>query len=119
MPYSIAQLRLLTLDYIVWNLEVVGVVYKVPVGSNDELEEGLVILADVWLLVVAGDVMPLDAILVEIVEHSQAGLGSLVDPELCVIRLRSLVVSSAGPRVGVPGPPGGGGVSGGDLPVDG
>ena len=44
------------------------------VGVLDVLDEGGVVLADVPLLVVARDVVPLDPVPVEVVQHRQAGL---------------------------------------------
>jgi len=47
--------------------------------------------------VIAGDVVPLDAVLVQVIEDSQARLGGLVDVELGVVGLRSACVSLVTP----------------------
>jgi len=91
----------------------------VPVGSLDKIEQSFVVLTDVRLLMVAGNVMPLDTVLVKVVEHTQAGLGCSVDPELSVVGLGDLIVASTGPGLRVASPSGGGFISGGNLPING
>ena len=61
------------------------------------LQESLVVLTERGLLVVAGDVVPGDAVLVDAVQQTQARLGGTVNGELCVIRLRLLQVTSLRP----------------------
>ena len=53
----------------------------------DELEELVRVLADEGLGVVAGDVVPLDAVVVDVVEHTHAGLHAPVNVELGVVGL--------------------------------
>ncbi len=53
----------------------------------DELEELVWVLADEGFGVVAGDVVPLDAVVVDIVEDAHAGLHASVDVKLGVVRL--------------------------------
>ncbi len=45
------------------------------------------VLADDWLLVRAGDVVPLDAVAIEVVEDSHTGLGLAALALLAVVRL--------------------------------
>ena len=63
------------------------------------------VLADDGLLVVAGDVVPLDAVVVEVVEHGHARLAALP-----VVGLPGAVATGVGPVV-EPGV----GVGGGEL----
>jgi len=65
-------------------------------------QEGIVVLAHEGLLVVAGNVVPLDAILVQVVEDSHAGLGGPVDVELGVVGLRASSVSLVAPWLVAP-----------------
>jgi len=83
-----------------------------------EVEEDLGVLADVRLGVVAGDVVPLDAVFIQVVEYAQTALGSLVDGELGVVRLGPLVVAGVGPGAVRPVLDGVGGVRGGDFLVE-
>ena len=66
------------------------------VARADVVEELFAVLADEGLLVVAGDVVPLDAVVVEVVEDGQAGLALVV---LAVVRLL-LAVAAGGRPVG-------------------
>lgn len=61
------------------------------------VEQHSTVLADDWFLVVAGDVVECDAVVVYAVEDAEAGLGGLVDAELGVVRLRLLQMTSRGP----------------------
>lgn len=72
------------------------------VGAGDVLEQLIRVFTDHGLLVVAGDVVPRDAIVVHVVEHAQAGLRRLVDVELSVVRLPLLLVPGLRPRVVAP-----------------
>lgn len=72
------------------------------VRGRDVVEQLLGVLADDGLLVVAGDVVPRDAVVVDVVEDRQAGLARLVDVELGVVGLALLLVSGGRPRVVVP-----------------
>lgn len=72
------------------------------VGAGDVVEELLRVLADHGLLVVAGDVVPRDAVVVHVVEHAHARLGRAVDVELCVVGLADLLVPGLRPRVVAP-----------------
>lgn len=87
--------------------------FEARVGGSDELEERGRVLADDVLGVVAANVVPDDAVLVDVVEDSQAGLGRLVDFELGVIRLGPLEVTRGAP--GLAGPTGWLLVGGGEL----
>jgi len=81
----------------------------------DVLQQQVVVLTDEGLLVVASNIMPLDAILVDIIEDSQAGLTGLVDVILSVIGLGTAKVTSRGPGLG--SPTWGSGVGGSHLGV--
>jgi len=87
------------------------------VGSLDVVEESLVVLADERFGVVAGDVVPFDTVLVQVVQDSKAGLRGLVDVELGIVGLWCLGV--AGLRPGHEGPARGLFVGGRDLLVRG
>ena len=69
------------------------------VGGGDVLEQGGRVLADDRLGVVAADVVPLEPVLVHVVEHAEARLRRLVDVELGVVRLRLLEVAGRAPRL--------------------
>lgn len=64
---------------------------------GDEVEEVIVVLAHHGLFVVAGNIVPLDAVVVDVVQHPHARLRSLVDVELGVVWLGNLGVSSLAP----------------------
>jgi len=49
------------------------------------------VFADEGLGVVAGDVVPLDAVLIDIVEESHAGFHTAVDVKLSVVRLANIL----------------------------
>ena len=72
------------------------------VGAGDVVEEFVGVLADDGLLVVAGDVVPRDAVVVHVVEDAEAGLGGGVDVELGVVGLTQLLVAGLRPRVVAP-----------------
>lgn len=72
------------------------------VRGRDVVEELLGVLADDGLFVVAGDVVPRDAVVVDVVEDGQARFARLVDVEFGVVGLTQLLVSGGGPRVVVP-----------------
>ena len=63
------------------------------------LQQRFVVLAEDGLPVVAGDVVPGDAVVVDAVQQAEAGLGGLVDGELGVVRLRLLEVAGLRPRL--------------------
>lgn len=86
-----------------------------PLEAFHVLQELFTVLADEGLLVVAGDVVPLDAILVDVVEDAHARLGGLVDVELGVVGLRSSGVTLVAP--GLVPPAGGSAVGVGHLGV--
>jgi len=85
------------------------------VGLPNVLQQQLVVLADEGLLVVAGDIVPHDAVLVDVVEDSHAGLAGLVDVVLGVVWLGTAEVALGGP--GLCSPAWGSGVGGGHLGV--
>jgi hypothetical protein len=53
----------------------------------DKLQQLVRVLADEGLGVVAGNVVPLDPVVVDVVEHAHARLHAPVDVELRVVRL--------------------------------
>jgi len=65
--------------------------FKFRCQGLDILEKLLRVLADEGLGVVAGDVMPLDSVIVDVVQNSHAGLHGAVDIELRVVRLGHVV----------------------------
>lgn len=69
------------------------------VGAGHVVEKLLGVLADERLLVVTRDVVPSDAVIVHVVQDSQARLGSAVDVVLGIVRLPGLLVASLRPRV--------------------
>ena len=52
--------------------------------------------------VIATNIVPNNSVLVDVVEHSQASFGRLVDFELGVVRLRFLKVAGGAPRLSGP-----------------
>ena len=71
------------------------------VGAGDVLEELLAVLTYEGFLVVAGNVVPGDAVVVDVVEDREAGLVRAVDVELGVIGLTGLLVAGLRPWVEV------------------
>ena len=71
--------------------------FETGIGSGNVLEKRWRVFADDGLCVVAANVVPLDAILVDVVEDAKAGLGCLVDFKLGVVWLRFLKVTSGAP----------------------
>lgn len=63
------------------------------VGAN-KVKQLIVVLADEWLLVVASNIVPLDAIVVEVVQDGQARLTLIV---FTVIGLRATISTGVGP----------------------
>jgi len=57
------------------------------------------VLTDYGFSVIAGNIVPQGAILVDVVEDSQAGFGRVVDGELCVVGLRGFEVTGVAPRL--------------------
>lgn len=51
---------------------------------------------------VTGDVMPRNAVVVHVVQHTQAGFSGTVDVKLSVVGLTLLFVASLGPGVVAP-----------------
>lgn len=72
------------------------------IGGRDVIKQLFGIFANDGLLVVAGDVVPRDAVVVDVVEDRQARLAGLVDVELRVVGLALFLVAGGGPRVVVP-----------------
>lgn len=64
------------------------------VAGADKVKQLLAVLADEGLLVVASDIVPLDAIVVEVVQDGQAGLTFIV---FTVVGLRASVTTGVGP----------------------
>lgn len=73
--------------------------FEARVGGSDEVEQRLGVFANDGLGVVAANVVPFNAVLVDIVENTETRLGRLVDLEFGVVRLRSLKVPSGAPRL--------------------
>jgi len=94
-------------------------------GLSGKVEVSLYILTDDWLLMMAGNIVPLDPVPIEVVEHGQAGLSVTVLLDLfSVVRLSAWRVESSGegPVVEAAGRVGGtesGLVSGPEPSVDG
>jgi len=78
--------------------------------ASGPCEQVVCILAHEGFLVVAGDIVPFDAILVDVVEDTHARLAGLVNIELCVVGLGASGVSLAAPWLGSPSRRGGVGV---------
>lgn len=91
----------------------------IGVGGPHELEQLVRVLAEEGLGVVAGDVVPFDPVLVDVVEDAHAGLDAAVDVELGVVRLGHQLVAElalvARGRPGLVAPAGGRRVGGGHL----
>jgi len=88
-----------------------GSLGDVSVTAAGEGEEGLGVLTHPGLDVVAGDVVPDNTVVVEVVEDSHAGLVVTVLSELTVVRLALAGAAGAGPVSS----PSLGGVGGGDT----
>jgi len=73
--------------------------FDVGVCVSDELEERWGILTDDCLGVVAANIVPDNAILVHVIQHTQTGLRRLVNIEFSVVRLSPLEVASSAPRL--------------------
>lgn len=71
----------------------------VAVGAGNIVQQLLGVLADERLFVVARDVVPGDAVAVNVVQDGHAGLTGAIDIELGVIRLSGLLVAGRRPRV--------------------
>jgi hypothetical protein len=69
------------------------------VGASHVVEEFIAVLADEGLLMVAGNVMPGDAVAVHVVKHGEAGLTRSVDVKLCVVGLTDLFVAGLTPGI--------------------
>lgn len=69
------------------------------VGGCHVVEQLVAVLANEGLLVVAGHIVPGDAVAVHIVKYSEAGLGRSVDVELCVVGLADLLVPGLAPGI--------------------
>lgn len=72
------------------------------VGAGYVVQKLVAVLADEGLLVVAGYVVPSDAVVVDVVEDREAGLGGAVDVEFGVIGLACLLVSGLRPGIEAP-----------------
>lgn len=71
--------------------------FDVRVGGSNVLEKRRRIFADDGLGVIASNVVPFDAVLVDVIEHAQARFLGLVDFEFSVVGLRSLKMASSAP----------------------
>ena len=83
------------------------------ISSSDVVQESVGVLTHERFGMVASDVVPHHAVLVDVVEEPEAGLLAAIDILLRVVRLGLLKVSGVGP--GLVGPCGRGRVGGGDL----
>lgn len=72
------------------------------VGGSDIVEKFLAVLANEGLLVITGDIMPCDSVVVDVVENAETRLVGAVDVEFGVVRLAHLFVSGLRPRVVAP-----------------
>lgn len=73
-----------------------------PICGRHVVEQLLIVFTDNWFLVVAGHVVPSDAIVVDVVQDGQAGFTGSVDVEFRVVGLPLLLVSRLRPRVVAP-----------------
>jgi hypothetical protein len=69
------------------------------VGGCDIVEKLVIVLTDERFLVVAGDIMPGNTVIVHVVKNRKAGLICAVDVELSIVRLLNLLVPSLTPGV--------------------
>jgi hypothetical protein len=69
------------------------------VGGCDIVEKLVAILTDERFLMVTGNVMPGNTVIVHVVENRKAGLICAIDVELSIVRLSNLLVSSLTPGV--------------------
>ena len=69
---------------------------KIRVGGLDKLQQLLRVLADEGLGVVAGNVVPLDPVVVDVVQQAHARLHAAVDVELGVVRLAHVLALELG-----------------------
>lgn len=76
--------------------------FNARIGSGDVLEKWWRIFADDGLGVVASNVVPLDTIFVDVIEHTQTRFFGLVDFEFGIVRLWPLEVASGAPRLVTP-----------------
>lgn len=72
------------------------------VGAGYVVEQLLRVLADEWFLMVTRDVMPGDAVVVNIVQDGHAGLVGAVDVILGVVRLPDFLVAGLWPWIEAP-----------------
>lgn len=75
---------------------------QVAVGAGHVRQQLVGVLAHHGLLVVAGHVVPRDAVVVHVVEDGQTRLGGAVDVELGVVGLALFLVPGLRPRVVAP-----------------
>lgn len=72
------------------------------VGAGHVVEQLLGVLADERLLVVARDIVPGDAVIVDVVQDRHAGLVGAVDVILGIVRLSCLLVAGLRPWIEAP-----------------
>lgn len=72
------------------------------VGAGHVVEQLLGVLADERFLMVTRDVVPGDAVVVNVVQDGQAGLVGTVDVILGIVRLSDLLVAGLRPRIVAP-----------------
>lgn len=72
------------------------------IGSRDVLQQRRWVFADDSFGVVATDVMPLDTVFVDVVQHAEARFFGFVDFEFGVVRLWAFEVASSTPRLVTP-----------------
>lgn len=69
------------------------------IGARHVINELIAVFADEGFFMVARDVMPSDAVIVDVVEDTHAGFVSSVDVKFSVIWLPDFLVSRRAPRV--------------------
>lgn len=85
-----------------WLLRYLGSQTEAGVGAGDVVEEFLGVFTHDGFLVVAGDVVPCDAVVVYVVENAHARLVGAVDVEFSVVGLTLLLVAGLRPWVVAP-----------------
>lgn len=61
---------------------------NVGIGKANVSQKGLIVFADPWFLVMTCYIVPIHSIIVELIEDSQAILGSAALNSLAIVRLR-------------------------------
>lgn len=72
------------------------------IGAGHVVEQLLGVLADEWFFMVTRDIVPGDAVVVNVVQDGHAGLVGAVDVILGIVRLSDLLVAGLRPRIETP-----------------